>query len=124
MFNLRTAYFYLLAVKIILIRFLKELYFTTNYYNKSLKTRTPEQLYFYPNPFLLSSFANQKIFGGNQILDTPAAAMQCLSGSYSDPWMKENIAEQGFSHGFLVQANDFAHSEWGVGSFENTNAYK
>jgi len=62
MFNLRTTYFYLLAVKIILIRFLKELYFTTNYYNKSLKTKTPEQLYFYPNPFLLSSFTNQKIF--------------------------------------------------------------
>jgi len=62
MFNFKVAYFYLLAVKIIFVRFLKELYFTTNYYNKSLKTKLPAQLYFYPNPFLLSSFINQKIF--------------------------------------------------------------
>jgi len=62
MFSFRTAYFYFLAVKIILTRFLKNIYFTTGYYNKSLKTKLPEQLYFYPNPFLLSSFVNQKIF--------------------------------------------------------------
>ena len=62
MFNFKAAYFYCLAVKIILTRFLKNIYFSTNYYNKSLKTKLPEQLYFYPNPFLLSSFVNQKIF--------------------------------------------------------------
>ena len=62
MFNLKAAYFYLLAVKISLVRFLKKVYFTTSHYNKSLKTRLPEQLYFYPNPYLLSSFINQKIF--------------------------------------------------------------
>ena len=62
MSSLRAAYFYLLAVKITLVRFLKKVYFTTNHYNKSLKTKLPEQLYFYPNPFLLSSFINQKIF--------------------------------------------------------------
>jgi len=62
MFNFKAAYFYLLAVKIILIRFIKKIYFTTDYYNKSLKTKLPEQLYFYPNSFLLSSFVNQKIF--------------------------------------------------------------
>ena len=62
MFNFKAAYFYLLAVKIVLVRFFKELYFTTNFYNKSLKTKIPEQLYFYPNPFFLSSFINQKIF--------------------------------------------------------------
>tara|TARA_B110000285_G_scaffold208505_1_gene248766 strand:- start:3060 stop:4715 length:1656 start_codon:yes stop_codon:yes gene_type:complete len=62
MFSFKAAYFYFLAVKIILIRFLKNIYFSTNYYNKSLKSNLPEQLYFYPNPFLLSSFINQKIF--------------------------------------------------------------
>ena len=62
MFNFKAVYFYFLAVKIILIQFLKEIYFSTSYYNKSLKTKLPEQLYFYPNPFLLSSFVNQKIF--------------------------------------------------------------
>ena len=62
MFKFRAAYFYFLAVKVILIKFLRNIYFSTNYYNKSLKTKLPEQLYFYPNPFLLSSFINQKTF--------------------------------------------------------------
>ena len=62
MFNLKAAYFYFLAVKITLVRFLKKIYFTTNHYNESLKTKLPNQLYFYPNPFLLSSFINQKNF--------------------------------------------------------------
>jgi len=62
MFSFKGAYFYLLAVKILLLRLVKNIYFSTDYYNKSLKTKLPEQLYFYPNPFLLSSFVNQKIF--------------------------------------------------------------
>ena len=62
MFSFKAAYFYFLTVKIILTRFLKNIYFSTNYYNKSLKTKLPEQLYFYPNPFLLSSFISQEIF--------------------------------------------------------------
>ena len=62
MFSFKAAYFYFLAVKITLARFVKKIYYSTNYYNKLLKTKLPEQLYFYPNPFLLSSFVNQKIF--------------------------------------------------------------
>jgi uncharacterized heparinase superfamily protein len=62
MLSFKTAYFYFLAVKIILLRFLKNIYFSTDYYNNLLKTKLPEQLYFYPNPLLLSSFINQKIF--------------------------------------------------------------
>ena len=62
MFSLKATYFYLLAVKINLFRFLKKIYFTSDYYNNSLKTNLPEQLYFYPNPFLLSPFVNQKNF--------------------------------------------------------------
>ena len=62
MSGFRGAYFYFLAVKILLIRFVKKIYCLTNYYNNTLKTKLPEQLYFYPNPFLLSSFVNQKIF--------------------------------------------------------------
>ena len=62
MFNIKAFYFYLLAVKITLARSFKKIYFTTSNYNKSLKTKIPEQLYFYPNPFLLSSFINQKNF--------------------------------------------------------------
>jgi len=62
MFSFKAAYFYFLAVKIILIRFLKNIYFSTNHYNDSLKTKLPKQLYFYPNPLLLTSFINQKLF--------------------------------------------------------------
>ena len=46
----------------ICLRFVKQLYFSTSFYNNSLKAKTPEQFYFYPNPYLLSSFINQKIF--------------------------------------------------------------
>jgi uncharacterized heparinase superfamily protein len=62
MFNLKAAYFYFLAVKIHLVRSIRNIYFLSSYYNKSLKSKLPDQLYFYPNPFLLSSFINQKIF--------------------------------------------------------------
>jgi uncharacterized heparinase superfamily protein len=62
MLSLKAVYFYLLAVKILVVRFIKKNYFFTTYYNNSLKSKLPEQLYFYPNPFLLSSFVNQKIF--------------------------------------------------------------
>ena len=62
MSSLRASYFYLLAVRIALVNFFKKIYFTTNYYNKSLKTKISEHLYFYPNPYLLSSFVNQKNF--------------------------------------------------------------
>ena len=62
MFNIKAVYFYILALKITFFRFFKKLYFRTSYYNNSLQTKLPEQLYFYPNPFLLSSFVDQKIF--------------------------------------------------------------
>ena len=60
MFNLKSIYFYFLALQISLINFIKKIYFSTNYYNKSLLSRTPQQFYFHPNPFLLSSITNYK----------------------------------------------------------------
>ena len=62
MLNLKSAYFYFLAIYINLIKKLKKTYFTTRYYNRSLASKTPRQLYFYPNPFLLSSFMHYKNF--------------------------------------------------------------
>ncbi len=58
MFNLKSIYFYFLALRISFIKFIKKIYFSTNLYNKSLKSKTPEQFYFHPNPFLLSSITN------------------------------------------------------------------
>ena len=60
MFNLKSIYFYFLAVQISLIKFFKKIYFSTNFYNKSLISKTPQQFYFHPNPFLLSSITNYK----------------------------------------------------------------
>ena len=60
MFNLKSIYFYFLAIQISLIKFIKKIYFSTNYYNKSLISKAPQQFYFHPNPFLLSSITNYK----------------------------------------------------------------
>ena len=60
MFNLKSIYFYFLAIQISLIKFIKKIYFSTSYYNKSLASKTPQQFYFHPNPFLLSSITNYK----------------------------------------------------------------
>ena len=60
MFNIKSIYYYFLALRISLLKFIKKVYFSTNYYNKSLISKTPQQFYFHPNPFLLSSITNYK----------------------------------------------------------------
>ena len=54
MFGLKSVYFYLIACQITLIKFFKKLYFSSKNYNKSLETKTPQQVYYSPNSFLLS----------------------------------------------------------------------
>lgn len=54
MFGLKSVYLYLIACQIILIKFLKKIYFISKNYNKSLESKTPQQVYYNPNPFLLS----------------------------------------------------------------------
>ena len=65
MLDFKSGYFYFLAIKIELIKFFKKIYFTTNYYSKSLKSEIPSQFNFYPNSFLLSSFTTYKNFSFN-----------------------------------------------------------
>ena len=60
MFTLKSIYFYFLAIYVNLIKIFKKIYFTTNYYNRSLISKIPQQFYFHPNPFLLSSITNYK----------------------------------------------------------------
>ena len=60
MFNIKSIYFYFLAIQITLIKFFKKIYFSTKYYNKSLLSKIPQQFYFHPNPFLLSTITNYK----------------------------------------------------------------
>ena len=62
MFGLKSVYLYIIACQITLIKFLKKLYFLSKNYNKSLESKTPQQVYYNPNPFLLSiitSYNNQ-----------------------------------------------------------------
>jgi uncharacterized heparinase superfamily protein len=60
MFGLKSVYFYLIACHITLIKFFKKIYFSSKSYNKSLKTITPKQVYYNPNPFLLSIITTYK----------------------------------------------------------------
>ena len=60
MLNLKSIYYYFLSIQIILLKFIKKVYFSTNYYNRSLLSKTPQQFYFHPNPFLLSSITHYK----------------------------------------------------------------
>ena len=60
MFGLRGAYFYLVAVQITFLKFFKKIYFSTDRYNNLLKSRIPTQVYFNPNPFLLSIISPYK----------------------------------------------------------------
>ena len=60
MFGLKSVYFYLIAYQITLIKFFKKFYFSSKNYNKSLESKTPQQAYFNPNPFLLSIITSYK----------------------------------------------------------------
>ena len=69
MFGLKSVYFYLIACQITLIKFLKKLYFSSKNYNRSLKSLTPKQIYYNPNPFLLSIIvpSNNQTFKINDV---------------------------------------------------------
>ena len=60
MLSLKSVYFYLIALQITFIKFLKRIYFTSNHYNKSLRSKCPKQTYYSPNPFLLSIITDYK----------------------------------------------------------------
>ena len=54
MFGLKSVYLYFIACQITLIKFFKKIYFLSKNYNHSLSSKTPQQVYYNPNPFLLS----------------------------------------------------------------------
>ena len=62
MISLKTAFYYILAVKINFIKLFKKIYFTTGFYKKSLISKIPNQFFFFPNPFLMSFFSNYRKF--------------------------------------------------------------
>ena len=60
MLGLKSVYYYLIALQITFLKFLKKIYFSSNRYNKSLKTKTPKQANYNPNPYLLSIITSYK----------------------------------------------------------------
>ena len=69
MFGLKGAYFYFIAIQITLIKFFKRIYFLSNHYNNSLRSKIPVQINFNPNPFLLTLISpfSKKSFKLNEI---------------------------------------------------------
>ena len=59
---LKSVYFFFLSNKNNFFNSLKKIYFSTNFYNKSLFTKIPKQFYFYPRPNLLFSFNREMNF--------------------------------------------------------------
>ena len=51
MIRFNTAYYYILAVKINLIKIFKKIYFKTGTYKKSLVSKVPSQFFSFPIPF-------------------------------------------------------------------------
>jgi len=90
MFGLRGAYFYFIALQITFIKFFKKLYFSTNYYNNLLKSKVPSQLYFNPNPFLLSMITpfQKKSFEVDTI-------------NPNEFWINQNLKSNHKNHNFL-----------------------
>ena len=60
MFGFKVAYFYFVSIQVTLVKFFKKIYFTSNHYNNSLQSKIPSQVYFNPNPFLLSIISPYK----------------------------------------------------------------
>jgi len=60
--NIKSVYYYFLAIKIYISKIIKFVYFSTNFYNKKLKTKIPDQFLFFPNSYLLSPFTSYKTF--------------------------------------------------------------
>ncbi len=62
MLDFKNVYLYLTSIKRLFFRSLKEFFFLTTLYNKSLNSQTPTRLFFQPNPYLLSPLFNHESF--------------------------------------------------------------
>ena len=60
MLYLKGIYLYFLSVKKIATKSIREILFSTSFYNKLLISENPSRFFFYPNPYLLSPLLNHK----------------------------------------------------------------
>ena len=59
---LKNVYLYFLSLRKLIFKSIRELFFSTNFYNKLLISAIPSRFFFYPNPYLLSPLLNHKSF--------------------------------------------------------------
>ena len=62
MLDLKNVYLYFFSIKRLALKSLKEFFFLTRLYNKSLNSQIPSRLFFQPNPYLLSPLFNHESF--------------------------------------------------------------
>ena len=60
MLDLKGIYLNFLSIKKITFKSIRQLFFSTSFYNKLLTSENPNRFFFYPNPYLLSPLLNQK----------------------------------------------------------------
>tara|TARA_A100001011_G_scaffold392716_1_gene480887 strand:- start:2253 stop:3902 length:1650 start_codon:yes stop_codon:yes gene_type:complete len=60
MLDLKGIYIYLLSVQKITTKYIREIFFSTPFYNKLLISHIPSRFFFYPNQHLLSPLLNHK----------------------------------------------------------------
>ena len=60
MISIKSIFIYLLSLKRIIAKSMKEFFYTTKFYNKLLDNKIPSRFFFYPNPYLLSPLLNHK----------------------------------------------------------------
>ncbi len=90
MFGFKSAYFYLIAIQVTFIKFFKKIYFSSRHYNRSLRSKIPIQVFFNPNPFLLSIISpyTKRSFKMNEI-------------NPNDFWLENKIKKVEEYHNFL-----------------------
>ena len=60
--DLKNVYLYFLSLRKLIFKSIRELFFSTNFYNKLLISAIPSRFFFYPNPYLLSPLLNHKSY--------------------------------------------------------------
>jgi len=62
MLDFKNVYLYFLSLKELIFKYFREIYFLSNFHNKSLNSQTPSRLFFNPNPYLLEPLIKHKSF--------------------------------------------------------------
>ena len=62
MVDLKSIYLYFFSLRKLTFRFLREFFFLTSLYNKTLNSQIPSRVFFQPNPYLLTPLLNYESF--------------------------------------------------------------